>query len=69
MMRILHGEETLGNVRDVYREHHIAQQPLYCWRRQFGGMNVAEAKRYAAAYLEQTPGACARRLRGAFAGP
>lgn len=45
MMRILYDAEALGNVRDVCRQHNIAEQTLYRWRRQFGGMEVSEAKR------------------------
>jgi putative transposase len=45
MIRMLHDAEIVGNVRDVCRQHHIAEQTLYRWRRQFGGMDGAEAKR------------------------
>lgn len=45
IIRILHEAETLDNVREVCRLHNIAEQTLYRWRRQFGGMEVAEAKR------------------------
>jgi putative transposase len=45
IIRILQEAETLGNVRDVCRQHNIAEQTLYRWRRQFGGMDVSEAKR------------------------
>jgi putative transposase len=45
IIRILHDAEIVGNVRDVCRQHNIAEQTLYRWRRQFGGMDVAEAKR------------------------
>jgi putative transposase len=45
IIRILHEAETLDNVREVCRQHNIAQQTLYRWRRQFGGMEVSEAKR------------------------
>ena len=44
IIRILHEAEAVGNVRDVCRQHNIAEQTLYRWRRQFGGMEVAEAK-------------------------
>jgi putative transposase len=45
IIRILHEAETLDNVREVCRQHNIAEQTLYRWRRQFGGMDVADAKR------------------------
>jgi putative transposase len=45
IIRILQEAEMLGNVRDVCRQHNIAEQTLYRWRRQFGGMDVADAKR------------------------
>jgi putative transposase len=45
IIRILHEAETLDNVREVCRQHNIAEQTLYRWRRQFGGMAVADAKR------------------------
>jgi putative transposase len=42
---MLHEAEALGNVRDVCRQHHIAEQTLSRWRRQVGGMDVTKAKR------------------------
>jgi len=45
IIRILHEAETLDNVREVCRQHNIAEQTLYRWRRQFGGIEVSEAKR------------------------
>ena len=45
IIRILREAERLDNVREVCRQHNIAEQTLYRWRRQFGGMEVAEAKR------------------------
>ncbi len=37
--------ETLGNVRDVCRQHNIAEQTVYRWRRQCDSMDVADTKR------------------------
>ncbi len=51
IIRILHEAEMLGNVREVCRQHNIAEQTLYRWRRQFGGMEVSGVKRLRA--LEQ----------------
>ena len=45
IMRILHDAEMLGNVCVVCRQHNITEQTLYRWRRQFGGMEVSDAKR------------------------
>jgi putative transposase len=45
IIRILPEAETLDNVREVCRQHNITEQTLYRWRRQFGGMEVSEAKR------------------------
>jgi putative transposase len=50
--RILHDAEALGNVRDVCRQHNIAAQTLYRWRRQFGSMEVSDVKRLRALQRE-----------------
>ena len=36
------GEQTIGA---ICREHHIAETTFLRWRKQFGGMTVAEAQR------------------------
>ena len=61
IIRILHEAETLDNVREVCRQYNIAEQTLYRWRRQFGGMEVAEAKRLRALEREN---AALKRLVG-----
>jgi putative transposase len=61
LMRILHEAETLDNVREVCRQHNIAEQTLYRWRRHFEGMEVAEAKRLRALEREN---AALKRLVG-----
>ena len=63
IIRILHEAEAVGNVRDVCRQHNIAEQTLYRWRRQFGGMEVAEAKRLRALARKN---AALKRLIGAL---
>jgi len=45
IIRILHDAELVGNVRDVCRQHNMAEQTLCRWRRQCGGLEGAEAKR------------------------
>ena len=52
IMRILHEAESLDNVREVCRQYNIAEQRLYRWRRQFGGLEVSEAKRLRALQRE-----------------
>jgi putative transposase len=61
IIRILHEAEGVGNVREVCRQHNIAEQTLYRWRRQFGGMDVTEAKRLRALAREN---AALKRLVG-----
>jgi putative transposase len=61
IIRILHEAEALGNVCDVCRQHNIAEQTLYRWRRQFGGMDVTDAKRLRALEREN---AALKRLVG-----
>jgi putative transposase len=63
MIRILHDAEVLGNVRDVCRQHNLAEQTFYRWRRQFGGMEVSDAKRLRALQREN---AALKRLVGAL---
>jgi putative transposase len=63
IIRIVQEAETLGHVRDVWRQHNIAEQPLYRWRRQFGGREVADAKRLRALEREN---AALKRLGGAL---
>ena len=64
IIRILHDAEALGNVRDVCRQQHIAEQTLYRWRRQCGGMEVSDAKRLRA--LEDENGRLKRLLADAM---
>jgi putative transposase len=61
IIRILQEAEALGNVRDVCRQHNVAEQTLYRWRRQFGGMDVADARRLRALEREN---AALKRLVG-----
>ncbi len=45
IIRILKEAESLGNVRDVCRQHNITEQTFYRWRNKFGGLEVSDAKR------------------------
>ena len=45
IIRIMKEAEAIGNVREVCRQHNIAEQTLFRWRRKFGGMELSEAKR------------------------
>jgi putative transposase len=45
IIRILKEAETLGNTREVCRQHNICEQTFYRWRNKFGGMEVSDAKR------------------------
>jgi putative transposase len=45
IIRILHEAETLDKVREVCLQHNIAEQTLYRWRRQLGGLEVSDAQR------------------------
>jgi putative transposase len=60
IMRMLHDAEAMGNVREVCRQRNITEQTLYCWRRQFSGMDVADAKRLR--ILERENAALKRRV-------
>jgi len=63
MIRILHDAEALGNVRDVCRQQNIAEQTLYRWRRQWGGLEVSDAQRLRALRRENAE---LKRLVGAL---
>jgi putative transposase len=45
------GEQTISV---ICREHHIAEATFYRWRKQFGGMTVAEAQRLSELEKENT---------------
>jgi putative transposase len=52
IIRILKEAEAIGNVREVCRQHNIAEQTLFRWRRKLGGMELSEAKRLRAVERE-----------------
>lgn len=45
IIRILKEAEALGSVREACRKHNLTEQTFFRWRKKFGGMEVAEAKR------------------------
>ena len=44
MVKILR-EADASTVPEVAKKHGISEQTLYVWRKRFGGMDVADAKR------------------------
>jgi putative transposase len=42
---ILHEAAAGAEVRELCRRHGITEQTFYRWRRQYGGLQVTEAKR------------------------
>lgn len=45
IIRVLRQVETGQKVKDVIREHGIAEQTYYRWKSKYGGMEVSEARR------------------------
>lgn len=45
IIRVLRQVEAGQKVRDVIREHGIAEQTYYRWKSKYGGMDVSEARR------------------------
>lgn len=45
IIKILREAEQGRKVSDLCREHGIAQDTFYRWRRKYGGMEVADARR------------------------
>lgn len=44
MVKILR-EADKAPIAEVAKKHRVSQQTLYTWRKRFGGMNIADAKR------------------------
>ena len=44
IIRILKEGDTVGNVREVCRQHNITEQTYYRWRNKFGGMEVSDSE-------------------------
>lgn len=51
MVQILREAER-SSVGEVAKKHGVSEQTLYVWRRKFGGMDVADAKRLKALEVE-----------------
>ena len=45
IIRILKEAESIGNAREVCRQHNVTEQTFYRWRNKYGGMEVSDAKR------------------------
>ena len=45
IIKTLKRAEAGEGAKDLCREHGIAVQTFYAWKRKFGGMEVSEAKR------------------------
>lgn len=45
IIRILKEGESLGNIREVCRQHNVTEQTFYRWRKKFGGMEVSDVRR------------------------
>ena len=45
IIRVLRQVEAGQKVKDVIREHGIAEQTYYRWKSKYGGMEVSEARR------------------------
>lgn len=52
IIRVLRQVEAGQKVRDVIREHGIAEQTYYRWKSKYGGMDVSEARRLKELELE-----------------
>ena len=50
-VRILREADKMP-VRDVIKKHAISEPTFYAWRRKFGGMDIAEAKKLRALETE-----------------
>lgn len=61
IIRVLEQVQSGQQVKDVCREHGIAEATYYRWRSKFGGMNISEARRLQELEAEN------RRLKAAVA--
>jgi putative transposase len=61
IIRVLQEVEAGHTVKEVCREHGIAEGTYYRWKSKFGGMDVSEARRLKELELEN------RRLKAALA--
>jgi len=52
IIRVLRQVEAGQKVKDVIREHGIAEQTYYRWKSKYGGMEVSEARRLKELELE-----------------
>ena len=45
IIRILRQADGGQTIAEICREHNIAEGTFYRWKKQYGGMEIAEAKR------------------------
>jgi len=45
IIRILKEDDTVGNVREVCRQHNVIEETFYRWRNKYGGLEVSDAKK------------------------
>ena len=45
IIRILRQADGVGTAQSVCREHNISEQTFYRWKKKFGDMELADAKR------------------------
>ena len=45
IIRILRQADSGQTIAEICREHNIAEGTFYRWKKQYGGMEIAEAKR------------------------
>ena len=53
MVKILR-EADRAPVAEIAKKHGVSEQTLYAWRKRFGGMDIADAKRLKALEAENT---------------
>ncbi len=63
IIRVLRQVEAGQKVKDVIREHGIAEQTYYRWKSKYGGMDVSEARRLKELEIENQNSRCQAPIR------